>query len=123
MRRAAIDLAWAVRDGKCAITDAGLAGLVLWFPSTATVNLRFCVKVTDGGLEAVAAGCPNLQHTNLSYCEKVAGGGGLAAVATTFSSLQHLDLGYCYQRRMGGSMRSLPDAPISGTSASADGTT
>ena len=96
MRRAAIDLAWAVRDGKCAITDAGLAGLVLWFPSTATVNLRFCVKVTDGGLAAVATACP---------------------------SLQHLDLGYCYQRRMGGSMRSLPDAPISGTSASADGTT
>ena len=51
----------------CAITDAGLAGLVLRFPSTATVNLTCCSNVTVGGVEAVATGCPNLQHLDLSH--------------------------------------------------------
>ena len=71
LRPAAIDLTWAVRGYRCAITDAGLAGLVLRFPNLRHLNLNRCRNVTDGGLTAVAAGCPNLQHLNLSGCKTV----------------------------------------------------
>ena len=73
MRRAAIDLKWAVRSrGRgCAITDAGLAGLVLRFPNLQHLNLSSCRSVTDGGLAAVAAGCPNLQRLDPRCCTNV----------------------------------------------------
>ena len=71
MLRAAIDLTWAVRRYGCAITNAGLAGLVLRFPNLRHLNLKRCKNVTDGGVEAVAAGCPNLQHLNLNFCKNV----------------------------------------------------
>ena len=75
MRRPAIDLAWAVRNYSCALTDAGLAGLVSRFPAAARINLSCCRELTDGGLGAVAAGCPSLQHLDLGGCESVTDGG------------------------------------------------
>ena len=47
MRPIAVDLAWAIRNRRCAIriTDAGLAGLVLRFPGTATLILSWCANV------------------------------------------------------------------------------
>ena len=65
LMRHAIDLDWATRVNR-SITDTGLAGVVLRFPSVAAISLKGCGRVTDGGLEAVAAGCPNLQHLNLA---------------------------------------------------------
>ena len=94
MRHRAIDLAWAARDGSCAVTDAGLAGLVHRFSSAATVVLTYCGKMTDAGLKAVAAGCPNLQHLDLGHCNSMTDA-GLAAVAAACRNLQHLDLGHC----------------------------
>ena len=93
-RNAAIDLTWAVREYRCAITDAGLAGLVRRFPNLQHIDLTWCENVTDGGLTAVAAGCPNLQHLDLSYCESVTDG-GLVAVAAGCPNLQHLTLNEC----------------------------
>ena len=94
MRPAAIDLTWAVRGNSCAITDAGLAGLVLRFPKLWRLDLSWCKNVTDGGVAAVAAACPNLQHLGLSGCKTVTDG-GLTAVAAGCPNLQHLDLRDC----------------------------
>ena len=65
-----IDLKWADRGRgyRCAITDAGLTGLVRRFPNLQHPNLGLCKNVTGGGLEAVGAGCPDLQHLNLNIC-------------------------------------------------------
>ena len=93
--RATIDLTWAVRHCKCAITDAGLAGLVRRFPNLRRLDLGWCKNVTGGGLKAVAAGCPNLQHLHLYNCENLTDG-WLTAVAAGCRNLQHLDIGYCY---------------------------
>ena len=112
-----VDLAWAVRwmphhchppntpppSGEypdpqhrrhCAITDAGIAGLVCRFPNLQCLRLAFCNNVTVGGLEAIAAGCPNLRHLNLVYCRNVTDG-GLEAVGAGCPNLQHLRLVYC----------------------------
>ena len=77
MHRAAIDLTWAVRNLRfeCAITDAGVGGLVRRFPNIQRLDLRECTNVTDGGLATVAAGCPDLQHLNLFECDSVTDGG------------------------------------------------
>ena len=95
---AAIDLTWAVRTvgymTTCAITDAGLAGLVLRFPNLRHLGLSRCRNVADGGVEAVVAGCPNLRHLDLSRCENVTDG-GLEAVAARCPNLQHLGLFCC----------------------------
>ena len=101
MLHADIDLAWAIRNFSCALTDAGLAGLVNRFPTAATIKLGFCRSVTDGGLGAVAAGCPNLQHLDLSDCRWVTDG-GLRAVAAGCPSLQHLNLASCGELTDGG---------------------
>ena len=91
----AIDLTWAIvgeRD-RCAITDAGLAGLVLRFPSLQRLSLGSCDGVTDTGLAAVAAGCPNIQRLDLYGCAKVTDD-GLKVVAAGCPNLKHLDLGW-----------------------------
>ena len=120
MRNVAIDLAWAARDYSCAITDTGLAGLVLRFPCAATANLACCENFTDAGLKAVASGCPHLQHLDLGYCKGATDAGlkavaarcphlqrlsitccvevtgaGLRAIAASCPKLQHFNLGYC----------------------------
>ena len=59
----------------CAITDAGLTGLVSRFPYLERIVLDRCTNVTDGGLAAVAAGCPNLQCLDLRRCVKVTDSG------------------------------------------------
>ena len=88
-RLVVVDLTWAVRNCRCALTDVGLAGLVLRFPNLQHLNLSYCGSVTDGGVAAVAAGCPNLQHLDLSECDSVTDD-GVAAVAAACPNLQHL---------------------------------